>query len=152
MGIAQLKNRLAILSVAGLLQLSSYAADRVAPEGEVRRFPQARITAEQWRTFLQETRSKEGAVAIRYVNLTRIVVRQEAAVYFFTRPNHPAHPAAVRRSMVIYADKQYVHTSGYYAGNPRAFVAWMKLFQTEDENWQRRHKERDRSRLQAMTD
>jgi len=97
MGIAQLKNRLAILSVAGLLQLSSYAADRVAPEGEVRRFPQARITAEQWRTFLQETRSKEGAVAIRYVNLTRIVVRQEAAVYFFTRSC--TRPAAAPRSV-----------------------------------------------------
>src|SRR3954468_491101 len=93
------------------------SAGASANDAEVGRFPQPHISKEQWRQFLDETKGRPGAVVMKRADLTRIIVPEESAVYFFTKPRHPAHPAAVRRSIVAYDNKSYIHTSGYYAGD-----------------------------------
>jgi hypothetical protein len=125
------------IALASLSSLS-FAADAAHEGPEARRFAQSAITAMQWRGFLRETQAKHGAATAEYAQVVRIIVPDEAAVYFFTKPVHPAHRAVVRRSLVTNADKAYVHTIGYYAGSRTGFLAWMKLFQAEDQKLQER--------------
>jgi hypothetical protein len=99
---------------------------------EVRRFPRAQITKRQWAEFFHEVRNKKEAMIVREETVTRVIVRSEPALYFFTGKSHPAYPAAVRRSVVAYAGKVYIHTIGYYAGDRVAFLAWMSRFTNDD--------------------
>jgi hypothetical protein len=147
-----LRPALVVAIVLGSLSSLSVAADAAYESREARRFPQTRITATQWRGFLEETQAKHGAVTVEYAQVLRIIVLDEAAVYFFTKPVHPAHRAAVRRSLVTYADKAYVHTSGYYAGSRTGFLAWMKLFQAEDQKLQERLKDRVGRGIRRLAD
>ena len=123
-----------LLMAAALLLLSCSILDVEAGmlEEEARKFPRAQITKRQWVEFFDEVLNKKGAVVVRQETVTRVVVRSEPAIYFFTNKSHPAHPAAVRRAVVGYAGKVYVHTSGYYAGDRRAFLAWIRQFTDED--------------------
>ena len=109
---------------------------------EARRFPQSHIKKAQWYQFLVETEGKPGAVILNHARETRIVVPQESAIYFFTKQSHPAHPAAVRRAIVSYGNTSYVHTSGYYAGERHAFLAWLQAFAEQDRKLQRDLKHR----------
>src|SRR3954451_17290558 len=68
------------------------SAGASANDAEVRRFPQTHISKEQWRQFLDETKRRPGAVVMERTELTPIIVPEERAVYFFTKPRHPAHP------------------------------------------------------------
>jgi hypothetical protein len=93
---------------------------------------------------LEETKEKPSAVVVDRADLIRIVIPQESAVYFFTKPRHPAHPAAVRRAIVAYGNKSYIHTSGYYAGDRVAFLSWMERFNAQDRKLQRELQQRTR--------
>jgi hypothetical protein len=147
-----LRTSLAGALVAVPLYLLPFAADARSDNAEARKFPHSHITSNQWRELLRETQGKEDAVTVEYAYVMRTLVRTEAAVYFFTKPEHPAHPAAVRRSLVMYSNKMYVHTSGYYAGSRNAFLAWIKLFQAADEKLQHRLQDRDRLHIRLLSD
>ncbi len=150
--ILRLRPTLVVAIALGSLSSLSFAADAAYESPEARRFSQTRITATQWRGFLKETQAKHGAVTVEYAQVVRIIVLNEAAVYFFTKPVHPAHRAVVRRSLVTYADKAYVHTTGYYAGSRTGFLAWMKLFQAEDQKLQERLKRRVGRGIRRLAD
>ena len=115
--------RLASVAATILAWMIHVEASADAKDLELRRFREAHITKAQWHKFFDETRSKPDAVIVDRVQLTRIVVPREAAVYVFTKPSHPAYPAAVRRAIVSYGNKAYVHTSAYYAGGRAEFAA-----------------------------
>lgn len=124
-------------ALAALLLFACANAGATARDPEARRFPQTRITASQWYTYMRETQSKQGAVLVERDRLLCIVVRNETAIYFFTTRNHPAYPAAVRRAVVSRGTRSFVHTSGYYAGSRVAFLEWMESFRSEDRELQR---------------
>jgi len=117
-------------------------ANAGADNAESRRFSRTHITKAQWHAFFSETGGKRGAITVDRAELTYIVVPTEAAGYFFTTPAHPAHPAVVRRSIVVNRNRTFVHTIGYYAGSRAAFAEWMNLFLAEDRRLQRGLKDR----------
>jgi len=134
-------------AVATLLCLLNVHVTAGAIDPEARRFAQTHITNAQWHAFFKETQDKRRAIILDRADVTRIVVPREAAVYFFTRLDHPAHPAVVRRSIVARDKKTYVHTSGYYAGSRAAFTVWMDLFIAQDRKLQLEFKDRGVLRL-----
>jgi hypothetical protein len=96
---------------------------------EERRFPQARISVEQWQTYFDEARSKPGSQSREVREFTIIEVRDELELFVFTKPVHPAHPAAIHRRIFNKDGAFYVTTNGYYAGSQAAFdplFAWYK--------------------------
>ena len=128
--------RLARACAATIVFLACSSAVAGTPDQETRRHPTARITVKQWNEFLAETKSREGAVVVSGTTFTRIEVSAEQAVYLFTTRRHAAYPAAARRAITSVAGKTYIHTSGYYAGNRTAFVAWMAALAEQDRRLQ----------------
>ena len=139
--------RVASVAAAILAWMIHVDASADTKDLELRRFRETHITKAQWHKFFDETRSKPDAVMVDRVQLTRIVVPREAAVYVFTKPSHPAHPAAVRRAIVSYGNKAYVHTSGYYAGSRAEFAAWIDQFIEHDRRLQRNLRDRSAVKL-----
>jgi hypothetical protein len=122
--LQQLATPFTILALT--LACSFTGAETLDPEA--RRFPRTHISTKEWRIFLKETRAKRHARQADHERHTEIEVPQERAVYIFTRKTHPAHPAVIRSALIVSANKTYVHTSGYYAGDRQAFVAWVDVF------------------------
>jgi hypothetical protein len=129
--------RIVLVAACMLVSGTHGNANAAQTVSEERRFPKPHITKAQWEAFFAETLSKPGAIVIDRADITRIVVPQESAVFFFTKRSHFTHPAAARRAMVTYGNRIYIHTSGYYAGNRSAFLLWMKAFTDQDRNLQR---------------
>ncbi len=133
-------HRTAVAVVCAAITCSSAIAE-TQRDPELRRFPQARITITQWREFRKELMSNVDAVVVERKYTTRIVLQGDNAIYIFTKVQHAAHPAAVRRAVVTDGKKVYVHTSGYYAGNRAAFAIWLEMFQGKDRELKRRLQE-----------
>jgi hypothetical protein len=114
---------------SSLLLLFLLGTSSAAFGQEERRFPQAKISAEQWQTYLDGVKSKPGAQIREVSEFTIIEVREELELFVFTRPVHPAHPAAIHRRIFNKDGAFYVTTNGYYAGSQAAFdplFAWYK--------------------------
>jgi hypothetical protein len=112
-----------------LLLLFLLGASSVAFGQEERRFPQAKISVEQWQTYFDEVKSKSGTQIREVSEFTIIEVREELELFVFTKPVHPAHPAAIHRRVFNKDGAFYVTTNGYYAGSQAAFdplFAWYK--------------------------
>lgn len=86
-------------------------------------YPRELITPEQWQNYFDQVRAKyspETGIPEEF-KLTLFLVEDNATLYAFTRPGHPAHPAWIRRD--IYEDKEGVKLRmiGYFAGNEGEF-------------------------------
>lgn len=109
-----------LVALLGLGLAASVAFAQAPP-----RFPKAKITYEEWRTYFNEVANKPSAR--RNVSGDEFVVDipDEYAVYFFTTPKHPAHPAVIRRLAVAgEGGKIGIQTTAHYAGNRLALDKW----------------------------
>jgi hypothetical protein len=117
-----------------LLLASVVAAASPAAGQESRPFPSAHITEQQWQTYFDEVRKRADAEVLAAPNSkadsegVSIAVRSENAVYYFTKPPNPAHPAVVRRAAVERDRTVYIDTTGYYAGSQTAFDNLFRSF------------------------
>ena len=129
-----------VCSIA-LVLLSVVATAEVAADDEWRfealeddewRFPTDRISAELLQTYRDETLAKPSVRAYEAANQLIIEVPQEGAIYVFTTAAHFAHPAMVKRRMVLKEGAYYSLRKGHYAGDVRAFSRWWKQFDELD--------------------
>jgi len=59
-------------------------------------------------------------------NVERVDDPDNAAVYFLTRPGHPAYPGIIRQDLGLEADGINVHTEGCVYGDADAFRDWFE--------------------------
>lgn len=97
-----------------------------------RRFPGDRITQAQWSTFRDEVLAKTGMERRESANQLVVTVPAESAIYVFTQPAHPAHPAVVVRRLMTVDGGTSINRMGHFAGNEQAFAAWWKTFDSLD--------------------
>lgn len=91
------------------------------------RFPQPRITEQQWVVFQAEVMAKPGAEIIERPeapDLTIIAVPDEYTMVYFTRRG-PAHPAVIVAQVVSREGKVLVQHNGYFAGSEQEFSRWL---------------------------
>jgi Protein of unknown function (DUF4019) len=96
------------------------------------RFPSDRITLAQWSMFRDEVLAKPGMERKESGNQLVITVSAESAIYVFTQPGHPAHPAVVVRKLVTVDGGTSINRMGHFAGNEQAFATWWKAFDSLD--------------------
>lgn len=109
---------------------AALAASSKAPE-------YARITAEGFQERLTASIEEEGGVKTEDGDTLRVELNEEAKVLFFTRPGHRAHPAIVEVQIVEAENGPSIDTSGWWAGDARAFESWFRLFQRRNERLSR---------------
>lgn len=121
-------------ALLGLLYLvAAWADGPVTP-----RFPNARISVEQWSAFFAQVKAVPD-VRCEDAPLNQYICDSSAqrTIWVFTREGHPAHPAATRGVMLFHPNETGVSVGidryGYYAGDQAAFEAWMKEFRLLDE-------------------
>jgi hypothetical protein len=94
-----------------------------------KRFPQSRISTTEWQQYFDEVKTipeakiQEG----RIQTLISIEGPDKSEAYYFTNPNHPAHPAAIKIS--AYADSSGETRAGVignYAGSKENFDPWFQ--------------------------
>ncbi len=101
------------------------------------RFPNGKISLQQWQTYLSEVRSIPG---IRCDNREPWLLvcdsSSERSMWTFTRAGHSAHPAVTKGVLVSSNVSGQtligIDRSGYYAGRHEAFSKWMQEFKTLD--------------------
>ena len=114
------------------LLTSALLSGTMALAEEIKKFPQPRITAEQWRTFFEEVKAKPGARNISRPDRPDVVViavPAEHAVYYFTKPG-PAHPAVVIAQVIQQGTVISIRHTGYFAGSEEAFARWFGAFKS----------------------
>ena len=78
-----------------------------------------------WRTASQ----KAGCMPADYRDFILVTCREELSLWYFTKPNHPAHPGVIER--VIAQEKNgdfFAHENGWSFGPDKAqpaFKAWL---------------------------
>lgn len=82
--------------------------------------------------LLEDTQSKEDAVARQESDMITIEVPSEQTMYYFTQPDHPIHPSVVIRSVVTGGDSIKIKTKGYTSGDQQLFEKWLKQFGQQD--------------------
>ena len=105
------------------------------------RFPQPRITQEQWVAFEAEVEATPD-VECRYLKALQYQCflgphgqnpSSHATMWIFTRPGHPAHPACSRGILFLEPHRAAMDRSSYYAGDYEAFKTWAAEFHRLDE-------------------
>lgn len=96
------------------------------------RFPTDKITAQQWTMFRTEVLAKPDIKRAEFANQLVITVDVERAIYVFTQPGHPAHPAVVVRAVGARGSGSEVKRMGHFAGSEEAFAAWWHEFDALD--------------------
>jgi len=78
--------------------------------------------------YWNEATHRPGIVVKEYPETTVVTDADDFAVYFFTKPNNPAHPGVIIRKLVNEKDGAYFETEGHSDGPDSAqpaFKAWM---------------------------
>ena len=96
------------------------------------RFSADKITAQEWAQFREEVLAKPKVVRAEYANQLVLTVEAERAIYVFTQPHHPAHPAVVIRAVVANGGGSTVKRMGHFAGSEEAFASWWHEFDALD--------------------
>jgi hypothetical protein len=124
-------------SIVAALLVAQLCAVGVSAD-EDRRFPNEKITKEQWQTYRQELLARPGATTSVIADQLIIAFPEEANTYYiFTEPKHPAYPAIVIRKLVEANGAISVRRTGYYAGIESAFANWWKQFDEVDAEFRR---------------
>jgi len=82
--------------------------------------------------LLSDTQSKPNAVVSIYNNIIQIELPDDMALYFFTQPQHLAHPAVIIRQIVTENNMINVKTEGYTNGDQLLFEQWLQDFTNQD--------------------
>lgn len=78
---------------------------------------------------------KDGCVPQNHHDFIIGVCPDKLTFWYFTKPNHPAHPGVIRREFTQGADGWYAHEDGWsFAPDSRqqAFKDWLAQFQELD--------------------
>jgi len=87
------------------------------------------VTAAQWIKMLADVKSQPGMKCEnREGNQIICDAINPPTIWVFTRPGHPAHPAASKGVMIFRDSAVDIDRTGYYAGDRKAFMAWMEEF------------------------
>ena len=95
---------------------------------EFKPYPAGRVTEEQWQSYLAQVKSNS-SLSVEVVPAQALIVYSNpstGAIYAFTQPGHPAHPAWIDRRVGFDASGGYVEMVGYFSGDEAAFA---KLYQ-----------------------
>ncbi len=77
----------------------------------------------------------DGCVPQNHPDFIMGVCPDQLTFWYFTKPNHPAHPGVIRRKFIQGADGWYAHEDGWsFAPESRkqAFKDWLAQFQKLD--------------------
>jgi hypothetical protein len=99
------------------------------------RFPGDRITFEQWVTYFDELSNTKGAILTEepeYYIINLLDDSKHKALFVFTKPNHPAYPAVVIRSVEGDGQHSSLGRRGHYAGDKAKFDKWWHQFDALD--------------------
>jgi hypothetical protein len=115
-----------------LAVMPSWANGPVTP-----RFAKPQTTAADLKLFQAEVEKKDDVRCKNDNNFQRVCDSpSEMTIWVFTLPGHPAHPAASRGVMVFSesggSTSVGIDRSGHYAGDLKAFDAWMEEFKRLD--------------------
>lgn len=92
-----------------------------------------RITAAAIRGMLDEAIEVKGGVQRVDGNVLRVELPAEQRVLFFTQPGHIAHPGVVAAQIVERDGTPGIATSGWCAGDAKAFEIWFGAFERRNE-------------------
>ena len=101
------------------------------------RFPGDRITFKQWVTYFDELANTKGAIFTEepeYYIINLLDDPKHAALFVFTKPNHPAYPAVIIRSVEKDGNGSVLRRRGHYAGDKAEFDRWWHQFDDLDKN------------------
>ncbi len=90
---------------------------------EIKPYPVANITEEEWQTYYETVNAEIGASGRAYENERLEVFTDEKtrASIAFTMKGHPAHPAWVTRYVAFEDGELIISAIGYFAGSEDAF-------------------------------
>lgn len=86
-------------------------------------------TAAAIRDMLDEAIEVKGGVQRVDGNVLRVELPAENRVLFFTQPGHIAHPGVVAAQIVEHDGAPGIATSGWCAGDAKAFEIWFSAFE-----------------------
>ena len=92
---------------------------------EFKPYPEAKVSVEQWQKYVSKVRGKFGKTLRELDDRLIYVDTINFITFTFTKPNHAAHPAWVARLVVRTEDKMLVRQQGFYAGDEKAFNAFV---------------------------
>jgi len=92
-----------------------------------------RITAAAIDDMLTEAIEVKGGVQRVEGNVLRVELPAEDRVLFFTQPGHIAHPGVVAAQIVEHDGIPGIATSGWCAGDAKAFEIWFSAFERRNE-------------------
>lgn len=124
------KSGSAALALLALVSFAAPAAAASAPAGGAQI---AQITRQGFEEMLATSVEDKGGVKTEDGDTLRVELHDEARVLFFTRPGHRAHPAIVEVQIVEAENGPDIDTSGWWAGDARAFEHWFRVFQRRNE-------------------
>jgi hypothetical protein len=96
--------------------------------------------------LFMEVSQKTGARVRDEPGIVRVEVDSERAIYFFTQPDHFAHPSVVIRKVEQRDGTIGFRTQGFTSGDKAVFNRWISAFLEQDE--QRRRESEKKSRAQ----
>jgi hypothetical protein len=138
MSVATILRFIAVLLFLGVIAAQGQSA---------RRFETEQISPEQWRTYFDEVRALPSAKVFENSAPHQVLVQvpKEDTIYIFTAKTHPAHPAVVKREIVVErnGDVRFARTS-YFAGERQPYEAWLREF----DELERRNREAVQRRLE----
>lgn len=90
-------------------------------------------TAAAIRDMLNEALEVKSGVQRPEGDVLRVELPAEGQVLFFTRPGHVAHPGVVVAQIVEHDGVPGIATSGWWAGDAKAFDLWFGAFERRNE-------------------
>ncbi len=116
------------LPATGFAAASSDDDHRAGGPAEVQHTSAAAI-----RDMLKEAVEAKGGVQRADGDVLRVEMAGEHQVLFFTRPGHIAHPGVVAARIVERDGVPSIATSGWSAGDARAFEIWFSAFERRNQ-------------------
>jgi len=115
-------------SVVILVVLIGLHAAAIAQE--FKPFPTAKITVEQWESYLATVKAKFHATEKAFPEQLLTVFTDSAThtQYAFTTKGHPAHPAWITRQIVNVTGDVNIRQTGFFAGSEVAFAELFRAY------------------------
>ena len=106
---------------------------------EIKPYPQAKITPEQWQKYYAEVKTSIGTTEKRAEDQGLVTYNDSAqhVHYAFTLENHPAHPAWIARIVLEKNGELFVQQIGYFAGDEQPFAKLFAQYQSLNKEMQK---------------
>jgi hypothetical protein len=91
------------------------------------------ITQANWQTLWDEVQAKPTHQNFEERTTTRVELPDERAIYWFTKPEHPAHPSIVKREVLEKPNGLDVRSRGWAGGAKGEFERWFVSFLEQDQ-------------------